>query len=208
MCGRYVLFTDEEDDDISEIVRDIQHRLLEEEANEKEGADGRGEVRGAFKAFGEIFPTNIAPVVTSRGPEAMTWGLPPFGQQKNVLINARAETVYEKPTFRQAVLLRRCVVVSHGFYEWGKQPDGGKQKYLFNLSGTNRRLFMAGMYNLYGGWARFTILTTAANASMQPVHNRMPVILLPGECGGYIGDDGVARDIIGRVPPELYMTIA
>jgi len=199
MCGRYVLFTDEEDDDISEIVRDIQRKLMEEEALAKE--------EPPFKANGEIFPTNRVPVITSRGPEAMTWGMPPFGGQKNVLINARAETVYEKPTFRQAVLLRRCVVLSHGFYEWRTRPEGGKQKLLFNLSGTDRRLFMAGMYNIYDGRPCFTILTTAANDGMRLVHNRMPVILLPSECGIFVGDERAARDIIGRVPPELSVSV-
>ncbi|MCL2665920.1 MAG: SOS response-associated peptidase, partial [Defluviitaleaceae bacterium] len=79
MCGRYVLFTDEEEDDISELVKEIQRKLAEEDADQ-------------LRANGEVFPTQFAPVVTKGGATAMRWGLPGYGKTNAAIINARSET--------------------------------------------------------------------------------------------------------------------
>jgi len=200
MCGRYVLFTDEEEDDIADLVRDIQQRLY------GGGADPSAPVaeedkKKALRANGEIFPSQTVPVITVRGPEAYAWGLPGF-KGKGLIINARAESVYEKSFYRQSAQCRRVVVPSHGFFEWKD-----KQKFLFNLP-DSRTLYMAGLYNEYDDGPRFAIITTAANPSMIDVHDRMPVILLPSEIGAYLGDDAASREAILRVPPELIMHAA
>ncbi|MBN1564048.1 MAG: SOS response-associated peptidase, partial [Anaerolineae bacterium] len=100
------------------------------------------------------------------------------------LINARGETVHEKASFRDAFKTQRCLIVADGFYEWQKQDDGAKQPMFIHLK--SRAPF--GMAGLYAHWTdptsgevltTCTIITTAANTVMQPLHHRMPVILAP-----------------------------
>lgn len=102
---------------------------------------------------------------------------PSIGQR---MFNARAETLSEKPSFRSAYKSRRCLIPAAGFYEWAKQ-DQKRQPYYFTLK--DRAVFaMAGLFN---SWkdpegdliSSYTIITTEPNQLIQPVHNRMPVIL-------------------------------
>ena len=137
-----------------------------------------------------IAPTQTVPVVRRRpegaGLEAafMRWGLvPSWAQDLSIgsrMINARAETVAEKPAFRHAVRHRRCLVPADGFYEWRK--DGPRKlPYLF-------RVRDGGLFAFAGLWERwsapdvpavetFTILTTTPNDLVAPLHDRMPVIV-------------------------------
>jgi putative SOS response-associated peptidase YedK len=114
------------------------------------------------------------------------WGLiPSWAKDASIgakLINARAETVAEKPSFRAAFKRRRCLVVADGFYEWQRQ-EGKKQPYYFHLQERQPFAFAG----LWEHWqtpegeeiASCTILTTNANELMQPIHDRMAVILQP-----------------------------
>lgn len=200
MCGRYVLFTDEEEDDIADIVHEIQRNLY----GEPGAADGSPAGEKPLRVHGEIFPTQTAPVLAAQGPAAMGWGFPGF-KGSGVIINARAESVCDKPMFREAFRSRRLVVPSHGFYEWRKTPGSGakdKEKLLFNLPGT-RALFMAGLYNEYADGPRFVVITTAANEAMQPIHHRMPVILQASEVAAFLRDEQSARAILSALPPTL-----
>ena len=95
------------------------------------------------------------------------------------LINARAETVAEKPAFRSAIKQRRCLIVADGFYEW-QQQAGKKQPFYFRLQ--NGQAF--GFAGLWSHWkssetqiSSCTILTTRSNELLKPIHERMPVIL-------------------------------
>ena len=139
-----------------------------------------------------IAPTDtIAIVRRPRGGEGRElaharWGLIPpwakdltFGRRP---FNARAETVDVKPSFRQAFRARRCLIVADGFYEWQGEP-GRKTKYFISVAGSPSLAFA-------GLWERWrspegetiesaTIIVTAANAAIAPVHERMPVILDP-----------------------------
>lgn len=114
----------------------------------------------------------------------LKWGLePPWQQGRETglkLINARSETVLDKPAFRDAFLQRRCLIPVDGFFEWQKRPNG-RQPYFFS-SKKREPLALAGI------WARHeypgghevrscSILTTSANSLMRPIHHRMPVIL-------------------------------
>ena len=101
------------------------------------------------------------------------WGFPNF-YRKGVIINARAETAEDKPTFRPCLEAGRCVIPSAGFYEW----DADKRKIRFYQPG--HALYMAGLYRVYEGKPCYVILTTAANPSVADVHDRMPLVLLPG----------------------------
>jgi putative SOS response-associated peptidase YedK len=100
------------------------------------------------------------------------------------LINARAETVAEKPAFRSAFRQRRCLVLADGFYEWQQQEQKKqKQPFYFRLS-DERPFAFAGLWEHWRGEDgeeihSCTLLTTEANELMQPIHNRMPVILDP-----------------------------
>jgi putative SOS response-associated peptidase YedK len=119
--------------------------------------------------------------LNERAFRLMRWGLIP-SWVKDVskfanLINARAETVAEKPSFRSAFKSRRCLIPADGFYEWQKTRTS-KQPFYFSM--TDRRLFaFAGLWETWNDIETFAILTTSANDLMLLVHDRMPVILQP-----------------------------
>jgi putative SOS response-associated peptidase YedK len=111
------------------------------------------------------------------------WGLVPFWADDlkigNSLINARAETVADKPAFRSSFKRDRCLVVADGFYEWKKLDAKTKQPYFIRMR--DDRLFafagLAARWDKQGVVESATIITTEANALMAPLHDRMPVIL-------------------------------
>ena len=116
----------------------------------------------------------------------LRWGLIPFwARDPSIgarLINARSETVAEKPAFRAAFRRRRCLVVADGFYEWQK-VDGGKQPFFIRLR-QGRPFAFAGLWELWQGEEgpaieSCTLLTTQPNDLIRPLHDRMPVILSP-----------------------------
>jgi len=159
MCGRYQ-FSADEYKEIRQIVRDAQRRSEGNELN--------------FPMAGDICPSQVAPVLVSRGEkivgEFQQWGLPGFrGRQQ--IINARAETVTEKPMFRRSIAFQRCVIPATGFYEW----DAAKHKYFFQMPG--QPLYLAGIYDNISGVNCFIILTTEPNDSVAPIHDRMPLLL-------------------------------
>jgi putative SOS response-associated peptidase YedK len=118
--------------------------------------------------------------------DVLKWGLVPswskdlsFGSH---LINARSETVAEKPTFRHAIKYRRCIVPTSGFFEWD-HSGGKKQPYYIHLA-NHSPMCLAGLWESWKApdgseLETFTILTTAANNLVEPIHDRMPVILYP-----------------------------
>lgn len=181
MCGRYQ-FSAEQCEEIQRIAEAIDRKY---------GA-------GSWQS-GEIHPTAKAPVLLAgkRGmaPELMSWGYRTAGP---LVINARAETAAEKPLFRDSVASRRCVIPSTGFFEW----DAAKQKFFFTLPGETA-LYMAGLWTQRDGFPCYTILTTAANASIRPVHDRMPVVLTRSTLRPWLEDPPAAADILHAVPPEL-----
>ncbi|MCA8991961.1 MAG: SOS response-associated peptidase [Planctomycetaceae bacterium] len=114
------------------------------------------------------------------------WGLiPSWAKDPNIgakMINARSETVQTKPAFRAAFKRRRCLIPANGFYEW-KQQGRSKQPHLIQLQGEQVFGF-AGLWETWcdpegGELSTCTIITTAANELLQPLHERMPVILRP-----------------------------
>lgn len=135
-----------------------------------------------------IAPTQDAPVVIEDGGRALKqfrWGLIPSWAKDpaiaHKLINARAETIAEKPSFRKPFQSRRCLVVADGFYEWRRLAAGAKEP-LRAVLPSREPFAMAGLWDLWkspeGKEVRtFTIITTAPNEIMRPIHDRMPVIL-------------------------------
>jgi len=158
-----------------------------------------------------IAPTQEAPIVRAAkegGREAamLRWGLVPFWAKDvkigSQMINARAETVAEKPAFRHAFQQRRCLVPATGFFEWRGEPG---RKQAFAITVPERPLFA-----FAGLWERwkpkdapgepvetFTIVTTDANESVAPVHDRMPVILPPAAYDEWLfGSDDAALALL------------
>lgn len=183
MCGRYN-FTVEQSEEIKDILEKVNAKF-----------QGR-EIRQ-----GEVYPTNQVPILIDENqrvePTLSSWGFPKF-DQKGVIINARAETAFEKRTFRDSLVNRRCIIPSTGFYEW----DPTKQKFLFRLEGTNA-LYMAGIYTFYRDEMRYVILTTDANESMKDVHHRMPLVIPKPEIDTWILDSGATNELLHRTPPQL-----
>ena len=135
-----------------------------------------------------VAPTQAAYVITNEAPhtlQQLRWGLVPFwdktGKPSGRMINARAETIAEKPAFRQAWQKRRCLVPADSFYEWQRV---GKEKIPFRIRPADGDLLVfAGIWEINRAQAdqppllTFSILTTEPNAEMQSVHDRMPVLL-------------------------------
>lgn len=129
-----------------------------------------------------VTPGAAVPVVTMNSPKRlvlMRWGLiPDWATDSKIAyhtINARAEEIEKKPAFRRAFKYRRCLVPASGFYEWKKVSDEGKPvKIPYWIKLKNGEIFgFAGIYEN----DTFSIVTTMANEMMQPIHERMPVIL-------------------------------
>lgn len=200
MCGRYTVFTEEEVIEMREIINEINIRYI----NTAEHA--------AMKT-GEIFPTNVAPVLAavngSVEARLMTWGFPKW-QGDGVIINARAETALEKQTFRNSLLQRRCVIPSTGFYEWKHEVGKSKKdKYLITLPGESM-LYMAGFYNSFRDklgkpYTGFVILTAEANDSMAPLHDRMPVVLSAAQREQWLAQGAGAVELLGRRRDDAFL---
>jgi len=135
-----------------------------------------------------VAPTQDVPVVRldnehRRELIMMRWGLVPYWAKDskigNMLINARAETVAEKPAYRDPFKRRRCLVVADGFFEW-KKVDGKKQPYWIHLK-SREPFAMAGLWDQWKSEEQSitscTIVTTGANEFLMDLHDRMPVIL-------------------------------
>lgn len=142
-----------------------------------------------FAEDNEIFPTTNNPILLpNRKFYALKWGFTP-DFAKRPLINARAETVMEKPTFREPFAKKRCIIPATHFYEWKKKKDE-KQKIKIEVS--DLKIFsMAGIcerYNNEEGESilAYSILTTASNDQMSAIHDRIPVILEPTQERTYL----------------------
>ena len=163
-----------------------------------------------------IAPTQHAPVVrigaAGRELALLSWGLvPPWAKDTAMgakMINARAETVAEKPAFRAAYRKRRCLVPADGFYEW-RTENGAKQPFRIGMKGGALFAF-AGLWEHWTDPAdaartveTFTILTTAANAKLRPIHPRMPVILSADRFAAWLDADAGPADVpLGPHPVE------
>jgi putative SOS response-associated peptidase YedK len=134
-----------------------------------------------FKASYNICPGTDILVVTGKGARQHRWGLIPHWAKDpaigNKLANARGESIAERPAFRDAFRQWRCLVPASGFYEW--QTIAG-QKHPWYLHPRDAALFgLAGITSLWNGVHSVSLITTAPNSLMQPIHDRMPVIVAP-----------------------------
>lgn len=127
----------------------------------------------------------------------MKWGFE-NPHTKGLLINARAETVTERPAFRESVLHRRCIIPAKGFYEWNK---AGEKAEFYKKDASP--LFMAGCWKWAEDTPVFVILTTEANPSVASVHERMPLILEGEELRGWLAGDRDVENFLRKIPSPL-----
>lgn len=129
----------------------------------------------------------------------LKWGLVPSWAKDpgigNSLINARGDTAHEKPSFRAAFKRRRCLVPADGFFEWQRR-NKGKQPYYITLK-DGSPFAIAGLWEIWTGpggeeLQTCTLITTEANEVVQPLHDRMPVILAPEDFDLWLGQPGDA----------------
>lgn len=140
-------------------------------------------------------------------PRLFRWGLVPFWADDpsigNRMINARAETVAEKPAYRNAFTRRRCVVVADGFYEWQRAP-GGKRPMRMRLR-ADRPFGLAGLWERWDkrgpALETCTILTTGPNPLMRAIHDRMPVILDAEGCRGWLRSEAPSEELLALLRP-------
>ena len=155
MCGRY--YIEIEDAELRSIIAEVERKTTVK--------------------TGEVYPTNLAPVLSPNGTmTAMRWGFPRF-DGKGEVINARSETAAEKNMFRRPMSEGRCLIPASWYFEWEKR---GSQKIKYALSTPdNRPVWMAGISrtDLQTGESLFVILTRPAWAGISFIHDRMPVIL-------------------------------
>jgi putative SOS response-associated peptidase YedK len=167
MCGRFVVFSSLEEIREAFAVQQVRYQV---------------------EPSYNVAPTQSVAVVVQREGvntlEKMRWGLIPAWAKDPAIgsrmINARAETVGEKPSFKRPLKDRRCLVVADGFYEW--QKTGQAKIPMFIRLKSGQPFGFAGLYDVWTSpegeaVASCTIITTSANDLMQPIHDRMPVIL-------------------------------
>ena len=178
MCGRFTLTS------IDDLVADLA------------GIEVPAELAPRFN----IAPTQATAILANDDRRLVTmasWGLvPPWARDVAIgarLINARGETLSEKPAFREAYARRRCLVFADGFYEWARR---GRVATPFHIRRRGGGIFaFAGLWEprrSSGDLRSFSIVTTAANSLLAPLHDRMPVMLSPGDYARWL--DPRARD--------------
>lgn len=173
MCGRYYIDNEEENLKVRVILKELNRRRL----------PMYDQVR-----IGEVFPSQIAPVIVNEMELGITvrpmkWGFPRTGGG-GVVINSRSEKADVTPMFQKAARERRCLIPASHFFEWRR--NGGrktKDKFAFRPDTDEALMYMAGFYGQFlggfagGGYDGFAILTREADGQMSPYHDRMPVIL-------------------------------
>lgn len=185
MCGRFVLITDFSNIKKNFNIHDVFYQ---------------------HQPSWKVAPNQLIPAIINHDGKNLLvcfrWGLIPSWSKDpsmaNKLINARAETVDKKPSFRDAFKKRRCLIVADGFYEWKR--EGNKKMPLYYYLKSGRPFGFAGLYETWRSPDKkeintCTIITTDANELIAPVHNRMPVILSSDQERAWLDSD--AFDVTG-----------
>ncbi len=205
MCGRYSLTTPMEAvrqlfdfPERPNLAARVKIAPSQEVAAVRLGEEGAGQGSGAGRHF-----------------VWLRWGLVPSWAKEpgigNRMINARAETLAEKPAFRAAFRRRRCLIPADGFYEW-KTEQGRKQPYRIALA-SGAPFAFAGLWERWegaggdGAIESCTIVTTEANERLRAIHHRMPVILAPEAYGPWLDPEtpgAQAQALLGPAPSEWF----
>lgn len=192
MCGRYLV------DEKSLEMRAV----LEEVARRYEGQEALP-IR-----TGEIRPSQIAPVQTQAGWSVMKWGFDRW-DRKGLVINARAETLGQKPLFKKSLAQYRCLIPASGYYEWTQD----KQKMLFEGQGQSV-LYLAGLYRpaQQAGQVDAYVIVTRDAEQVDPrfaqIHDRMPAVLRWEDRMGWLqAGDQAEGYLLGGTPPLSYTAV-
>lgn len=166
-----------------------------------------------------IAPTQISPILLNDGKrkvKPMYWGLvPSWAKDKTIsakMINARSETLGEKPSFQSLIYQKRCIVISDGYFEWKRE---GSKKIPYYIRDPNGKLLpMAGLWDEWVDkqekrWLTYTVITTDPSNQINHIHNRMPVILDKLEMDLWINFDYPPNEALTCLKPyekllELY----
>jgi putative SOS response-associated peptidase YedK len=172
----------------------------------------------SFRPRYNVAPSQEVLAVLNTAPpriSSVLWGLIPHWSRdtgrKRIIINARAETVSSKPSFRDALGRRRCIVFADGFYEW-KRGNRPKTPYLVRMKDMNP-FGIAGLFDVWMDRATratlrtCTLVTTQANGLVSLIHDRMPAILAPASYKAWLSHgekgDGELTSLLAPYPPHL-----
>lgn len=188
MCGRFFVALD--DPELRAILNEI------EQENKRQGVE-----LPPIKT-GMIYPTDYTAAKLSNENkiphfQQLRWGFL-SRDGKGYLINARAETVLERPTFREAAREARCLIPASYYYEWMKDPVTGKKIRHIMRDPKSTMLYMAAIYRMEAQeiTPRYVILTRKAASQISCIHNRMPVILDPPAQKEWLREDADVQSVI------------
>ena len=141
-----------------------------------------------------ICPTQYSPVIfedtVQRKIEMMHWGLiPSWSRDKQFssnMINARFETIKEKPSFKNLINTNRCIIIASGYFEWVQAESNKQPYYIYN---NEKLLPMAGLWTKWKDILSFTIITRNAHERLRPIHHRMPLVLDANGIDSYLSND-------------------
>jgi putative SOS response-associated peptidase YedK len=174
---------------------------------------------GLEEARPNVSPTEQVPVVVSIEGERqilpMRWGFIPQWYKAPtsgpLLINARSEKIAERPAFKEAIRSHRCLLPANAFYEW--QGEKGARVPWVIRPAEGGLIAFAGLWREWrgpnGAVPSVAILTCPANATLQPIHERMPVVVRPGDFGLWLGEEGIgAARLLEPAPEEALVATA
>ena len=149
----------------------------------------------------DVSPTDRSVIIHLSGDNVtasdMEWGFrDPY--HDSLVINARAESLFEKKMFSESVQKRRCLIPASGYYEW----DSAKARYRFSAA-DGELILLACLYRQELGKEHYTIITTEANNCMAPVHPRMPLMIDKSEIRKWLTDNDFVREALTRRQEEL-----
>lgn len=199
MCTRFYVEPDNEE--IRAIIAEVQRSQL----------SGRFIKAGnAILTSGEIRPTNVVPVIASgrNGNKAafpMKWGFQIPG--RSLIVNARTETAFEKPTFKDSWEKHRCIIPASWYFEWeqlignaGQKKNG--DKYMIQPRGSSMT-WLAGLYRMEEGLPVFAVLTKETTPELQNIHDRMPLIFPKDLIQEWIKPDAKPKELLRYAVTDL-----
>lgn len=219
MCGRYLVITEDEIIEMRAILEELNQRFTEPDDLLFESAGGKND---------EMVPSLLSPVLVEDDEtwrlQPMKWGFTHW-DGKGSVINARSESVREKPFFRDSFMHRRCIIPSGGFYEWKKGSETSNELTLFDVASNcgfspgkywirrkDTSLFlMAGIFRKSQDQKtdEFVILTMPSNSQIAPLHDRMPLFLERSQLLPWMEDPGSIQALLANqkssVPFEISM---
>jgi len=202
VCGRYLVITEDEIIEMKSILEELNQRFSDMDSFS---------MKSTGPSEAEVVPSLLTPVLVEQEGRCMLkqmkWGFSRWDGGGSI-INARAESVQEKSTFREALLHNRCIIPSRGFFEW-KKPSSAPLLDLISSAPQSpapgkywiRRadsplFFMAGIYQKSPSMEEFVILTMPAVIQLAPIHDRMPVFLEKPQLLPWLQDSAVLQMLV------------